>query len=108
MRDDPKKVPPGISQSSYMILNGNDEIEHLASVLQLATNSPHYFVIDCRPCTGGPFEEELEGREGCFLRAIIPDVWNPSIFFTTIRDAHTESDFTVERWLHELPPAACG
>lgn len=108
VRDDPNKLPAVISQSSYMILNGNEEIEHLASLLNLEGNSPHYFVIDCRPCSGGPFEEEVEGKEGCFLRAVVPDVWNPSIFFTTIRDAHTQSDITVERWLNELPPPACG
>lgn len=42
------------------------------------------------------------------MRAIIPDVWNPSIFFTYIRDALTGEERSIERWLSELPPSRCG
>lgn len=109
VRDDPESVlPTAKSQSSYMVVNENDLQNVIATLFQSVSTIPHYVIMDCRPCSGGPRAAELEGKEGCFMRAIIPDVWNPSIFFTYIRDALTGEERSIERWLSELPPSRCG
>lgn len=101
-----KNEPPEETQSSYMILTDDGQLRESTMVSNYM--SPHYMVIDCRPCEGGPRELELSGQPGCFVRAVIPDVWNPSIYFTTIYDVRTETEFAVENWLNILPPPACG
>lgn len=108
VREDPDRLPAGEAQSSYIVVNENDLNNVLSTLFHSVSTIPHYIVMDCRPCEGGPRENELRGKEGCFLRAIIPDVWNPSIFFTMIRDVRTDTEMTVERWLTELPPSGCG
>lgn len=109
VRDDPEStLPMAAAQSSYMVVNENDLNNVIATLFHSVSTIPHYVVMDCRPCSGGPRAEELEGKEGCFMRAIIPDVWNPSIFFSYIRDSETGEERSIDDWLSELPPSRCG